>query len=180
MVKMKAAHAIEEIVDAILPRFTEDKLLHVALNVEYMCHAKKKNKDETATIENIFCVHYIFHRPMNYTRVLRSINHNPFEIKAGDMFRQTAYHDTCWRTDGLESDLDSIHYGIMEKIEKDFKKISGREMTHIETILQPNCVLIREIRLFNGDVKTIDSGYGLRDYRAEIIGEKIILAQIIK
>lgn len=180
MVSMKAAHAIEKIVNALLPSCTMDKLLHVILNIEYMCHPKKKKKDEAVMIVKHFCVHYIFHRPMNYTRVLRLINRNPFEIKTGDIFRLTAYHDTCWRTDGLEGDLNRIHHEAMEKIEKKFKRISGREMTHVETILQPNCVLIREIRLIDGEVKTIDSGYGLRDYRADVIGEKTVFTQVVE
>ncbi len=178
MVKMKAAEAVKIIVGLMLPMGTADKLLHVAIDIQYMCHPKKKNKDETITIEEAFCVHYIFHRPMNYIRVLRSINHNPFEIKTGDIFRQTAYHDTCWRIEGLERDLDKIHYEIMEKIEKKFKRISGREMTHSETLLQPNCVLIGEAMLINGEIKTTDSAYGLRNYRAEVIGEKTVFTQI--
>lgn len=180
MVTMKAANAIKTIVDIMLPICTAGKLLHVAVDIQYMCHPKKKNKDETITIGETFCVHYIFHRPMNYIRVLRMINRNPFEIKTGDLFRQTAYHDTCWKTDGLEGDLDKIHYKTMEKIEKKFKRISGREMTHIETILQPNCVLIEEVMLINGETKTTDSGYGLHNYRAEVIGEKTVFTQVIE
>lgn len=173
--KMEVGHAITKIVEAMLPIGTQGKVLHISMDVDYMVFPKKNDDSESLeTIERRLSVHYVFRRSSNYTMVLRCVN-NSFYIEDGDVFEMTSYHDSCWRSDGVESDIRKISQKVMKEIEAKYAEIAGREMPYLEIYHQPN-LWFKDVKLI--EATTDSPNHDHRNYRLEIKDGKIHFSNI--
>lgn len=176
---MKVGRAICLIVEAMLPEYTEDKILHICVAAYYLCHprAGRDGNNISEEIEDQVFIHYIFYRPRGFTMVLRKEGlSRDLKDENNKIFYMTSCHDSCWRQDGVESDLFGIHWRILEKIEKKYKKMTGRNIPQARKLDQPNfCTL--EIKLLDGKV-LVHRGYESRKYRLKIKNGKINFIQI--
>lgn len=100
LVQIDIAKCVNEIVDAMLPRFTEDKVLSINIIMEV------ENFKTAHCIRRSFDI--IYYRPSNYTFVGTRI---PIEGEVKTLMfpdrieselKQHSYHDSCWRSDGTE------------------------------------------------------------------------------
>jgi hypothetical protein len=92
---------ITEIVEAMLPKFSDDKLaLIMSINSNYSIFAGEDEFDER---ERYLVV---FHRPSNYTKVfLKKLDQKFFLTNICNMdpleFDLMSDHDSCWTSDGM-------------------------------------------------------------------------------
>jgi len=163
--KMDVGGAITSIVEAVLPAGTQGKVLHVCVEANYHCcpRADQDPNNCRDKIERRIFVHYIFHRPNYYTRVLRKEGLSRFlNDENGKIFHMTSWHDSCWSFDGVTQDLWMIHERILKDIEKKYTKITGNEMPQTGRLRQPtHCSL--EVKLLDGGVS--GHGHENRKYR---------------
>lgn len=179
--KMDTGNAIALIVEAMLPEHTEDKILHICVEAYYLCFFNTETKQDKNNVfdrmEGKTFIHYIFYRPHGYTKVLRRESPSQYlDRENNKIFYMTSYHDSCWRQDGVESDLSLIHWRIMENMKKKYKKVTGRNMPQVEKLDQPNfCTL--EINLLDG-MAIAQQGYESRKYRLKIKDGKTNFIQV--
>lgn len=108
---MRLTEVITTLVEAALPRFSgANKLLCVLLEVEV-------TKKEGTMLGPRQFIHFLFHRPGNYTTVMMAVTDNPHlrreEIKD---WKVTSCHDSCWRGDGVESPLFSLYIHMCTEV----------------------------------------------------------------
>jgi len=91
---------ITETVEAMLPRFSDQKLaLVMKINLRWNYYSE--NGENDTSFSKTFLV--VFHRPSNYTKVLlKEIDHTFYhnDNKFIDMELKSD-HDSCWRSDGM-------------------------------------------------------------------------------
>jgi len=178
--RMKTGDAITLIVEEFLKVGTKNKILYVCVDVRYLSfpHTEKDENSIANEIRDRTVVHYIFSRPTSYTKVLRREDPTSFSLQEqkGKIFEITAYHDSCWNYDGVESDLYKIHQRILKKVERKYKKIAKKDMPQVEKNDQPNYCDLR-VRLFNGD---IGYEYDRRKYRLKIDDRNFNFVQVKK
>ncbi|MBU1046380.1 hypothetical protein KKH36_01195 [Patescibacteria group bacterium] len=152
--KMDAGNAICSIVRAMLPRFTENKVLHICLDMSYFCfpHAEKDD-DCSDVIDRRTYVHFIFYRPHNYTKVLLAENNSCF-LHDVESFEMTSFHDDCWKTDGVGSELNKIHWMIIDEMEKQINLL-GEKPSRCFRMEQPNFCHFQTIELLDGMVDAL-------------------------
>jgi len=96
LVKVDFDKAVCEIVELVLPRFTEYKVLIVPIRMEAenfkIDHRVGKNFE------------LVFYRPGNYTFVgtRKDLTEPFFPDKIEVELERHSYHDSCWRTDGVD------------------------------------------------------------------------------
>lgn len=134
LVQMDIARAINEFVECILPRFTENKIFVVGVRIE------AENYNANHRIGKIFQL--VFYRPMNYTFVGVPIkNEFFFTDRVETELNRYSYHDSCWRSDGTEH----IVRKFAQEIEKECNKGKKQDYSVFTTFL--------EMKLINGKVK---------------------------
>ena len=112
MLSIKLSQAIPTIVEAMLPRFSFNKVI-LAITLDLRDEDLDTNKS-AATI-----MRFLFHRPSNFTKVLVHYEFNNFNKRDGRLSRDPVYyekysdHDSCWRSDGLT--ILSEHWKEVEK-----------------------------------------------------------------
>lgn len=124
---MKVSDAITALVEFALPRFSpEDKFLHIPID------ARATIYDDDGESETYRDIHFLFQRPHNYTKVFIAIDGWKYAVIPGEKYRRrewkwltkdrvhgikglndlnwhmTSDHDSCWRSDGVDSPLFQI------------------------------------------------------------------------
>lgn len=170
---MDVEEAIVPIVEHILSDRPKDKILHICVNLYYLCFPNDSNDIQHRTF-----LHYIFYGPNTYTRVLFKETSSPSLLdEQGKLFYQTAYHNDYWRQDGLLS-IYGIHWGIVRSMERKYKSITNRSMTELERLKQPDSCSFRT-ELLNGRIIT-HPGNKNREYRLQIQNTKTTFVQVKK
>ena len=116
MLSTKFSQVIPAIVEAMLPRFSSDKII-LSFTLDLRDEDFETNKS-AATI-----MRFLFHRPSNFTKVLVHYEFNNFNKREGRLSRDPVYykkysdHDSCWSSDGL-----TILITHWQKVEEFFNK----------------------------------------------------------
>jgi hypothetical protein len=121
--KIDIHEAICAIVETMLPRFTKDKLLFISVRCNYNFYEENLHIGLPT-----FTANFIFHRPSNYTKVLFHVIDETF-IRAHDLknMKLTSDHDSCWRTDGVESELRKVHWKHCDALKAKIAKKKGKK-----------------------------------------------------
>jgi len=135
----KVSDSITTLVEYALPRFSPvDKLFH--LNVGASMNIYDDDEDSRASR----MIHFLFQRPGNYTKVFVAIEDYEYRVIADDdprhwkrsewvkledglrafnalelndlHWRMTCDHDSCWRSDGVQSVLHEIRQHMMAEV----------------------------------------------------------------
>lgn len=170
--RMNVDNAVNEIVEAMLPRGTEDKLLHICIRASYMVFPyedRSGGNDCSDVIEPTEFIHFIFYRPSNYTKVLLSTG--SWFIEECERFELVSDHDSCWRSDGVSSNLNQIHWRIIEVIEERCKEL-GVDPPVCLRIDQPNFCHFEKIELWSG--KTDGVNYDHRKCQMVKNGDQVV------
>ena len=152
--RINASNTINSIVEAMLQRGTENKLLHICVEVGYQHfpHANTSNGNNCSDeISYTKFLHFIFYRPSNYTKVFLLKSSSRF-LSNGGAFSMTSDHDSAWRMDGVWSPLCKIHTHMVDKIKDDCKKL-GVKITENLMLSQPQYSWIETIKLLDGEVE---------------------------
>jgi len=129
--KMYASTAINQFVEYALPRFSDpSKLFHIGLSATLSHYTDDAEREAHRDIR------FLFQRPSNYTKVFVAVAGHEYRYPedSNDRFTRrewmplddeqrvpnlnelkwfmTCDHDSCWRTDGVESTLNGIKNGM--------------------------------------------------------------------
>lgn len=123
MLNINFTQAIPSIVEAMLPRFSSEKIgLSVTLDLRDDDYDTDKDAATTCRL--------LFHRPSNYTKVLVNYTFNEFNNHATDprynivYFEKHSDHDSCWKSDGLR--ILDIHWkNVHQHFSKHPSKLSN-------------------------------------------------------
>lgn len=109
MFKINADHVICTLVDAMLHRSSPaNKGMLISLDCEISdCGKGIKHK----SIRRL--IHFVFHRPSNYTKVFFGVGNHWEEIKN---WKLTSNHDSCWRSDGVSAPLSNFYFTMCEEV----------------------------------------------------------------
>ena len=141
VVTLDAESTIRGIVEAMLPRFSDDKLgLLIGLNMEmddlgYGMDGSTIEREPLAVHRH---VHFLFSRPNNYTKVFlwiadpnaKGLDNWPANSKEPLEWLMTCDHDSCWCSDGLSS-LSKIHFEMLDIFRN--RKVGGKDI-HFDAI----------------------------------------------
>ena len=83
-------HAINEMVEVALPKFSENKIM----TVNIMLSARNFHADKHVRKE----INFVIYRPQSYTFVGRV---KEFPLTEESEIEYLSYHDSCWRSDGI-------------------------------------------------------------------------------
>ena len=178
---MNASTAITEFVEFAIPRFSDtNKLFHVDLNSS-LSYYSNDGKDDRNTYRSI---HFLFQRPSNYTKVFVAVvgYEYTFPVSDGDddairrrnwvkldgahssadlnklMWYMTSDHDSCWRSDGVQSVLQQIRNEMRTELFNDLRTVEHTPHEHVRFGIRP--------RFLKADVvpaRAIDQFRGGRD-----------------
>lgn len=167
--KIEIASAISQIVESMLPRFSEDKMLVMTIDVSY------EEFDERFDVKaNRFSIHFAFSRPGNYTKVLFGTSERSWSIEAGMELSHTSDHDSCWRSDGVESPLRKIHWEECDKLLNQIEEQCGKEVRdslhrYMYSGGQPHFITFQELKVVSGRVERNRSRGSLSPYGAYLV-----------
>ena len=121
--KIDISKCVNEVVDAILPRGTKNKVLVVSIRME------AENYKTHHCVGKIFNI--IFYRPSNYTFVGVRIPSDDkddknifFPDRIESDLKRYCYHDSCWRYDGTEDIIKENVNDILSKLKNEGKGYS--------------------------------------------------------
>ena len=117
MLFINFGQVIPSVVEAMLPRFSHEKLgLAITLDLRDNYYDNyDSEKDRSAATD----MRFIFHRPSNYTKVLINYKFNNFRGTKNNPRYNTVYfekhsdHDSCWKSDGMR--ILNIHRNNVER-----------------------------------------------------------------
>lgn len=92
--KVDFSKAICEIIEAILPRFTENKVLVISVRMV------AENYNTNHLVNKTFDI--ITYRPNNYTFIGTKKDDNDDFFSKEIELERFSYHDSCWKSDGVE------------------------------------------------------------------------------
>lgn len=112
-VKMSLRSAITALVEIALPRFSDDKtVLVMTIDVRI-----RKHGDAFANRHQY--VHLMFQRPNNYTKVMWSLVNEPANHCRIKEWKVESDHDSCWKTDGLDTPFFNLVRDMINEIDSD-------------------------------------------------------------
>lgn len=112
LVPMCATSAITAIVEGMLPRFSPDtRVLTMSLDVRIKKHGDDDSKEVYRN------VHLMFHRPSNYTKAMWKVLDELDSCTSIKEWEVKSDHDSCWRTDGLDTPLFDLVHGLVSQID---------------------------------------------------------------
>ena len=113
LVRMDIERVVSPIVEAMLPRFSDDKTVLV---MSFDLHMRRKNDYGGSIIHRK--VHLMFHRPDNYTKVLWNVSDEwNYREHTVCVWQLKSNHDSCWRTDGIESPFFQLAQEMIEEVQ---------------------------------------------------------------
>lgn len=101
---------ITEVVEQLLPRMTQGKLLRITLEVSYVYDRFEGSEPQFAQRKFL---HFIFSRESNYTQVFYLCNKS-FALCPREVFELQVSHDSCWSTDGFK-EMYKLHRKTMNE-----------------------------------------------------------------
>lgn len=147
MLNMKVSTAVNEIVEAMLPRGTQGKLLYIHVDASLSDYSGSKEKNSRKSI------HFIFSRTSNYTTVGVAVNTNwGFPRDCDIKFKSS--HDSCWRTDGVDTPLSEVYHQMWKEVNP---KKHPKELSSFVTF--------KKIQLIDGTMMVDRKN----DYKIEIV-----------
>jgi hypothetical protein len=142
LVQIDIANCVNNMVEAMLPRFTKDKVLIITIRME------AENFTLNHRIGKNFSL--VFYRSSNYTFVGTRIpvdGENPmynFPDRIENELKRHSYHDSCWRSDGTKHVIHKMAQEIVSKCKNDGKDYSV--YTHF------------------GEINLVDANVDVQDY----------------
>lgn len=135
VVSLDAEMTIAAMVEAMLPRFSDEDLgilFGVDVGLDDYGYDESGNKREREPFGVRKYPWYLFCRPSNYTKVFfwmpdddaKGLGLNPLYCEEL-VWREIADHDSCWR-DGVGSSLTKLYFGLSELFNG--RKIGGRDI----------------------------------------------------
>lgn len=113
-VKMDIHEVICTIVESMLPRFSDDKTVLV---MSFDLRVRIKNDYDNPEVRRV--VHLMFHRPGNYTKVLRNVVRGMGSIYYDyTSWQLLADHDSCWR-DSVRSSFFELAQEMKRELDPD-------------------------------------------------------------
>lgn len=138
MIKMSVETVIVAFVEAMLPRFSDDKqLLKISLDMEA---SAPENPDKHIRRY----AHLLFHRPSNYTKVLWNVTDDP--RKGYDDFETwdvKSDHDSCWRTDGLSSPMFEEYMHLVKRLKTKARPIDCDVTARFRMLTEPKVITVK-------------------------------------
>jgi hypothetical protein len=122
LVQIDISKCVNNIVEAMLPRFTQNQVLIISIRME------AENYSTEHRVGKIFSL--IFYRPTNYTFVGTRIpvdGENPMFFYPNNIESDLiihSYHDSCWSTDGTGSVIRNMALSISGLCENEGKNYS--------------------------------------------------------
>jgi hypothetical protein len=121
MFKISAASVITELVDALLPRAPETGL-GIQIIAELNGNPDFGEGDKSIRQH----ISFVFHRPSNYTKVFFHVGDQALPFHAIPAWSLMSNHDSCWREDGVSSNLAKVYFAMA-------KNFSGAPIKQIDT-----------------------------------------------
>ena len=143
---MRVSDGVNAIVEAMLPRFSnEHKFLYVPVHADVTCYSADGGEEDVTVYRDI---HFLFNRPHNYTKVFIAITGYDYrlpedaekfarrswvkltnETQHVDMnqlaWYMTSDHDSCWRTDGVDSPMFAIREDMIDQLSAEVSALNG-------------------------------------------------------
>lgn len=140
IVKMRIEHVIETLVEAMLPRFSDDKKVLV------MSICIRATKPGDYRMEIVRRVHILFHRPNNYTQVLWNIADFRNKYKDFYVWDVKCSHDSEWRTDGLATPLFHLGFQMAKELDPKARPIDCEVIARFDWGGEPKIVVIKDYK----------------------------------
>lgn len=106
MLNMRASHAIVQLTERTLARGEKTKVLFVPIKIT----ARNGHREISRHVT------FILYRPTAYTLVGVHISDGwHFRNEIGEYVNKS-YHDSCWRSDGIDSTLAEIYFAMCKEI----------------------------------------------------------------
>lgn len=136
IIKMTLEHAVVAFVETLLPRGSD---LKQVLQMSFDIRARKPEGGK----EVQHCLHLLFHRPGNYTKVLWNITNNGKRIpKDFAEWKVESDHDSGWITDGLSTPLFNLGCEMVKKIDQTMRPIDCEVLANFSLDGRPKLVSI--------------------------------------
>lgn len=167
MFPMRNSDVIPHIVEAMLPRFTRDQVLHLTLCAE----VAQRGEDYSSHDTEIRYVHLVFYRPNNYTKVGMHIGtrEDGSLLEDDHVWEVTSDHDSCWRTDGVSSRLFDLYIAMCKLVDPEARPID------LDTTLEFGCfggIRLRELES-PGSVHYVRPQGGTREWTIRFKYKKV-------
>jgi len=140
LVSFDAENIISRLVEAMLPRFSDQKLgLYIVLDLSFSDYgyADDGNTKEREALHVREYFSFLFVRPSNYTKVFfyrpskdaKGLTLDPSYSKEPVLWTLECDHDSCWRSDGMRQ-ITKIYFEATKQFEGRLK--SGKPLTHYD------------------------------------------------
>lgn len=141
IIKMNIDQVIAAFVEAILPRFSDDKkVLAMKLNI-----GAAKPGDYRKEV--VHYIHILFHRPNNYTQVLwKVVDSRKDNYKDFSVWEVKCSHDSEWRTDGLASPLFHLGLQMVRELDSKARPIDCEVIARFDLTGEPKLVSIKDYK----------------------------------
>lgn len=151
IIKMNLEHAIEALVEVMLPRFSDDKTV-LAMSIRIGATEPNNYSNEVTRL-----VHLLFHRPGNYTKVLWKVaNSWDGNYKDFSIWEVKCDHDSEWRTDGLATPMFHIGLQMVRELDSKARPIDCDVVARFDLRGEPKIVTIADYKYnFNHSTFTI-------------------------
>ena len=150
MLKINSSDVVCMLVENLLPRGSgQDKGLHIEVEAN-MVHPKTRKEKRKY-------IHFIFQRPMNYTKVFCAVLDRPasFNSLNKDDFKFLCDHDSCWR-DSVNSKLWEVYFELT-KNNDELAPVAFEHNSYI-SMFCPNFLMVKIVPDNSPDDKFM-SGY---------------------
>ena len=164
MFEMSLTETIESIVDNFLPVCSpkDEGLMisaHVSICEPYAMYTTRGD-DYPRTIGAY--VHFLFRRATNYTNVWFAVCDDYFDKPD---WINTSNHDSCWRTDGVRSRLNTLYFKMC--------KIVNSEVAPIKLETSVSNLITKKVKIINFHLDSDNPAYSGRYVFDEIVIEKV-------
>ncbi|MDO8574755.1 MAG: hypothetical protein Q7R61_00520 [bacterium] len=140
IIKMNIDHVIVAFVEAMLPRFSDDKKV-LAMSIKI-----RANKPCDYRKEVVRPIFLLFHRPNNYTKVLWNIAEYRKSYKDLSVWEVKCDHDSAWRTDGLANPLFHLGFQMTRELDPNARPIDCEVIARFDLTGEPKIVTIKDYK----------------------------------
>ncbi len=135
IIKMDIDHVIAAFVEALLPRFSDDKKV-LAMSIKIRASKPGDYRKEVVRRVNI-----LFHRPNNYTKVLWNTDLRD-RYKDLSVWEVKCDHDSEWRTDGLANPLFHLGFQMVRELDSKARPIDCEVIARFDLSGEPKIITI--------------------------------------
>lgn len=117
MFTLGASHVIPEVVEAMLPRGTRNKVLILTM----LASVGRKDEYGASGQRQTRIVHFLFYRPSNYTKVglLITDGQASLLLARDHVWSVVSDHDSCWKSDGVDHHLSRLYFEMCKQVDPD-------------------------------------------------------------